>query len=440
MLRLPPRVSGSAGLIGIEPGETTIEAAKRLAAGLERGVLPVQGPPDSGKTFTGARMAVELVRLGKRVGVAATGHRVMRNFLHTAIEAAAEAGVDLRCGHRTDPEDGDSPEIVVSKSYDNLCQGIADRSIGLLAGTSWLWARPDYAESVDVLFIDEAGQMSLADVLVCARGAESVVLLGDPQQLDQPQQGSHPEGTHVSALQHLLEEAETLPEGAGLFLGETYRLHPALCAFTSELFYEGRLQPVPGLEKQELAGPVLEGAGLWYLAVEHEGNQSSSAEEVGAVGALVERLTDGSTEWTDKEGGKMRLRLDQILIVAPYNAQVDALKERLSEALLNLLLKIEEERGRTRSQQTEARTLDLDLLLYGQEVITTDGLAIPHPRMHERAFVLIPLAEVSPQTRHPLLSTQIGVLADEVPDKETVNLFEQNWWRYDGNLEDRCRT
>lgn len=236
-------------------------------------------------------------------------------------------------------------------------------------------------------------------------------------------------------MQHLLEEAETLPEGAGLFLGETCRLHPALCAFTSELFYEGRLQPVPGLEKQELAGPVLEGAGLWYLAVEHEGNQSSSAEEVGAVGALVERLTDGSTEWTDKEGGKMRLRLDQILIVAPYNAQVDALKERLPDALLNLLLKIEEERGRKRSQQTEARTLDLDLLLYGQEVITTDGLAIPHPRMHERAFVLIPLAEVSPQTRHPLLSTQIGVLADEVPDKETVNLFEQNWWRYDGNLE-----
>jgi 2-amino-4-hydroxy-6-hydroxymethyldihydropteridine diphosphokinase len=99
------------------------------------------------------------------------------------------------------------------------------------------------------------------------------------------------------------------------------------------------------------------------------------------------------------------------------------------DALLKFLLKVEQERGRTRSATTEARTLDLDLLLYGQEVITTEGLTIPHPRMHERAFVLIPLAEVSPDLQHPVLSTPMSVLADEAPDKETVSLLEHSWFR-----------
>ncbi len=282
-----------------------------------------------------------MVRLGKRVGVSATGHKVMRNFLDAALEAAAEAKAPLRCAHKNKPEEDDPPEIMVSESYSKLRNGLADGEIDILAGTSWLWAREDFAESVDILFIDEAGQMALADVLVCARGAENVVLLGDPQQLDQPQQGSHPEGTHVSALEHLLAGAKTLPKGAGLFLGETYRLHPNLCEFTSELFYEGRLTPVAGLENQVLAGPVLEGAGLWYLPVEHEGNQSASAEEVEAVGELVERLVDGSTQWTDKDGKTAPVRLDQILIVAPYNAQVDALKERLPDARIGTVDKFQ---------------------------------------------------------------------------------------------------
>lgn len=333
LLRRPPRPAEGQGPIGVAEKETALDAARRLVGGLDRGVLPIQGPPGSGKTFTGARMVVELVRQGKRVGVTATGHKVIRNFLHAVPEAAREAGVAVDCAHRTDPDpEGDRPGILVTRDYDRLRTGLGDGEIDLLGGTAWLWAREEFAESVDVLVIDEAGQMALADVLACARGAKSLVLLGDPQQLDQPQQGSHPEGTHVSALEHLLGEAETLPEGAGLFLEETYRLHPELCAFTSELFYEGRLLPIAGLERQRLAGPVLQGAGLWYLEVEHEGNQSSSAEEVEVVGHLIERLTDGSTTWTDRSGKMAPLASEEILIVAPYNAQVQALKERLPGA------------------------------------------------------------------------------------------------------------
>ena len=167
------------------------------------------------------------------------------------------------------------------------------------------------------------------------------MLLGDPQQLDQPQQGSHPEGTHVSALQHLLGDEATLAEGAGLFLADTYRLHPELCHFTSELFYEGRLAPVAGLARQRVSGPALDGAGLWYLPVEHEGNQSSSAEEVAAIGELVERLVEGSTRWTDGDGQTSPLGQEQILVVAPYNAQVQALQERLPGARIGTVDKFQ---------------------------------------------------------------------------------------------------
>ena len=341
LLRRPPRLTEGAGPLARGPGESILGACKRLASGLDGGVLPIQGPPGSGKTYVGARMAVELVRQGRRVGVTATGHKVARNFLHAALEAAAEARLPLRCAHKTEPSDEDDPRILVLDSYPKLRSGLGVGEIDLLAGTAWLWARGDFEGAVDVLFIDEAGQMALADVVASARGAKSLVLLGDPQQLEQPQQGSHPEGTHVSALQHLLGDAETLPAGAGLFLGETYRLHPSLCDFTSELFYEGRLSPVAGLERQRLSGPVLDGAGLFFLPVEHEGNQSSSAEEVEVIGRWVERLIDGSTTWTDQQGGSTPLAAADILIVAPYNAQVQALQERLPGARIGTVDKFQ---------------------------------------------------------------------------------------------------
>ena len=149
------------------------------------------------------------------------------------------------------------------------------------AGTAWLWAREEFFEAVDVLFVDEAGQMSLANVLAIAQAAKSLVLLGDPQQLEQPMQGSHPEGTEVSALEHLLGEHETIPPDRGLFLEETWRLHPAICAFTSELFYEGRLRRAPpraaGAGRADAASRA---PGCGSCRSTHDGNQSSSPEEV----------------------------------------------------------------------------------------------------------------------------------------------------------------
>jgi uncharacterized protein len=325
---LPRRTTLQEPLALADPDQPRLAEALRLARSLGTTVLPVQGPPGSGKTYTGARMALELVRRGARVGVTATSHKVMRNFLDKTLEAAREAGVEVGCVHRPSEPSGEESEIREIHAYPQVLAALAAGEAQVLAGTPWLWAREDFRDAVDVLFIDEAGQMALADVLVCSPAAGSLVLLGDPQQLEQPQQGSHPEGTHVSALQHLLDEAATLADDRGLFLGETWRLHPRLCEFTSELFYDRRLHPVDGLEKQVLSGPVLAGAGLWFRPVEHEGNQSSSAEEVDAVEALVGSLV-AATTWTDTEGVTRPIGLEDILVVAPYNDQVDALRERL---------------------------------------------------------------------------------------------------------------
>jgi superfamily I DNA and/or RNA helicase len=205
--------------------------------------------------------------------------------------------------------------------------------VNVLGGTPWLWSTEEFRDSVHVLFVDEAGQMSLANVLACAPAGKSLVLLGDPQQLEQPQQGTHPEGSDISALAHLLDGGRTIGEGQGLFLAETWRLHPAICSFTSELFYERRLASFEGLERQIIqASAPFSGAGLWFVPVVHEGNQSYSTEEIDRVAGITEILTQPGSTWTDRDGNRQPLTIGNILIVAPYNNQVSRLIDRLPGA------------------------------------------------------------------------------------------------------------
>lgn len=329
LLRLPPRLAP--GTPWILNGVSIVDRARRLAVALDRGALPVQGPPGSGKTFTGARMICSLVRAGRRVGVTATSHKVIRKLLDEVLKAARQEGLDVRCIQKVNDASGEEVDgLVESDSNAHVLAALQDGEAHVAGGTAWLWAREDFFESVDVLVIDEAGQMSLATVLAAAQAARSIILLGDPQQLEQPLQGSHPEGTAVSVLQHVLGEHDTIPDDRGLFLEETRRLHPSLCSFTSEVFYEGRLRPYAGLERQRLVGPApFNGAGLWFHPVEHVGNQNWSPEEVGVVATLVDRLGGGDYAWIGADGQQGPLRREDILLVAPYNAQVYAIQERV---------------------------------------------------------------------------------------------------------------
>lgn len=339
LLRERPRLTGGAPL-RLE-GETTLDAGRRIAPLLASGALPIQGPPGTGKTFTGSHMVCELVRQGKRVGVLANSHAVIRNFLDAIVKAAEETGTDLRCVHKPKAKEPDQNRLrCATRSADLLA---ALRSDCQVAGaTAWLWSTPEAFESVDVLFVDEAAQMSLANVLAVSQAAPAIVLLGDPQQLDQPMQGSHPEGTDCSALHHVLDRAQTISTDQGLFLEETWRLHPSICEFTSELFYEGRLQPRPDLATQSITcPPSMDGAGLRYVAVDHQGCTNCSREEADAAVALVAAMLDAEASWTDRSGETHRLRLEDILIIAPYNAQVLELQKRLPGARIGTVDKFQ---------------------------------------------------------------------------------------------------
>jgi uncharacterized protein len=212
-------------------------------------------------------------------------------------------------------------------------QSLADLQAGeidVLGGTAWLWARPEFEKSVDVLFVDEAGQMSLANALAVSAAADSVVLLGDPQQLDQPVKGTHPDGVGASALEHILGGSATIPPDRGIFLPVTWRLAPSICVFTSEMFYASRLSSRAGLERQCLIGvPEFEGSGLWTVDVAHDGNRNASEEEIDAVAGLVARLTAAGARWVNAKGEEAQMRGEDVLVVSPYNAQVARLTERL---------------------------------------------------------------------------------------------------------------
>ncbi len=331
LLAAAPRLRS--GKFAPESGETAVEFAVRVVSDLDETVLAIHGPPGSGKTFSGAEMICALVEQGKKVGVTATGHKVIQNLLKDVGKAAQKKDVGVRLAHRTDDAEGAgeaTTPIDALGSNEAALTALQSREANVLGGTAWLWARPEFANAVDVLFVDEAGQMSLANVLAVSTAANSIVLLGDPQQLDQPQKGSHPEGVNVSALQHILGDHQTIPPDRGIFLPVTWRLSPSICSFTSELFYERKLTSKPGLEHQRLAGlGELEGSGVRVVDVDHDGNRNSSMEEIEVVADLVARLTAPGALWVDEKGIAVQMTSEDVLVVAPYNAQVSRLAERL---------------------------------------------------------------------------------------------------------------
>jgi predicted RecB family nuclease len=325
LLRQPPSAEGPM----LAGGETIAGAAIRLAVSLRRSYLPLQGPPGTGKTYTAAEQILALVAQGRTAGITGPSHAVIQHLIDTVGRRAGARGVALRIGQRADQDNPFLHGSATGMTNQQLERALRDGELDVAAGTVWLWARPSLAASVDTLFVDEAGQLSLANVLAVAGAARNLVLLGDPQQLAQPSQATHPPGAGASALGHILGERATMPEGAGLLLDRTYRMHPDLCRYTSEVFYDGKLHGTGGLERQEIlgAGPFC-GSGLRVVRVAHEGNTNASPEEAGEVARLAELLAGCS--WRDRDGAVRPVGRDGILVVTPYNAQIRAIQDALA--------------------------------------------------------------------------------------------------------------
>ncbi len=293
---------------------TSVEAALSL----DGSYLFVQGPPGSGKTWQGAKIAVALMQAGQRVGVTSLSHKAINKLLAEIEREAREQRFGFRgvkkCTHSDDAYKG--PFVEPQADWKDCLDPVYQ----LVAGTSWLLSRAEFDGSLDTLIVDEAGQVSLADAIASGTCAQNLVLLGDPNQLPQVSQGAQPDEARVSVLQHLLGDDETVPPERGIFLDQTRRLRPELCRFTSEAYYEGRL-----LSWDECAARTLAGEdGLAVGLVEHAGRGQQSFEEAEAVAVEIERLV--GTPYTDEHGTTRPLTEADLLVVAPYNAQVRALR------------------------------------------------------------------------------------------------------------------
>jgi hypothetical protein len=314
-----------------DEGESTLDAANRLVDGLDKSVLPIQGPPGSGKTFTAAHVIVEQIAKGRKVGVTGPSHsaimKLLEKVVDVLIESGATATIVKKVGQHHDPAT-ELPGIAYVS--DQLSAYVA--SADIVAGTSWAFTRPDMREAVDLLLVDEAGQLSLADVVAISTSARNVVLVGDPMQLSQPAKGSHPGMAALSALEHLCAGSATVPADAGLLLDVSWRMNPSICSFISEQIYDGRLRSRPECAKNVVTeGPVVGGHGLRWLPVDHSDNRTSSIEEADAVATVCTTLL--GRPWTNSSGATNPIGTDDILVVTPYNAQANLIRQRLRNSI-----------------------------------------------------------------------------------------------------------
>ncbi|WP_424187288.1 TM0106 family RecB-like putative nuclease [Actinokineospora sp. G85] len=313
--RLPPRELP-------DPGSDLVATVLAAVDGLDRSVLAVQGPPGAGKTYLAAQLIKHLVDQGKSVGVTSNSHKAVENVLSAALAAAPGIPVAKGLGR------GKPVEVPWDTPKDNkaLARWREDHPGGhVVGGTAWTFANPS-VRGLDVLLVDEAGQFSLVDALAVSMAADNLVLLGDPQQLPQVVQGTHPAGAEASALGHLIGAADVVPPALGYFLDQSRRMHPAVCEPVSNLSYAGMLQSHPVAATRSIDGVA---PGLHVAVVEHSGNTTRSPEEAAAVVSTVASLL--GRPWSDGERTRP-LEQSDFLVVAPYNMQQRIVARALRDA------------------------------------------------------------------------------------------------------------
>jgi predicted RecB family nuclease len=329
-----PRLAGrSAGESVVADGANTLAATVDALLALDHSHLLIQGPPGAGKTYTASRAIVALLERGMRVGVASNGHKAINQLLREIETLGNERGFGCAAIKKSSRED----QMLATGGWieDTLKNEAVTAAYRLVAGTAWLFARDEHDQAFDYLFVDEAGQVGLANAVAMGVAARNIILIGDQMQLSQPIQGSHPRGSGVSALEHLLKGHATVPKDRGIFLSETRRMHPDLCGFVSAAVYEGRLRSTEETRVQQLlADPAADpeaiaAAGLRFVPVETIGCTQRSPAEAERVERTYRALL--GQRWRDKNGVEHEIGRDDILVVSPYNMQVELLKRVLPE-------------------------------------------------------------------------------------------------------------
>lgn len=343
--RRPPRfVSGDApasehdtralDLVDGDAEQSMIGAVLASLLDLDDSYLAVQGPPGTGKTYLASRVIKKLVEAyGWRIGVVAQSHSVVENVLDGVVSAGLDENLVAKVpqGGKPAPEtEAPAWRVLPANGHRAFLDETAERGVGaVIGGTAWDFSHEGRFDerTLDLLVIDEAGQFSLAPTIASSRASRNLLLLGDPQQLPQVSQGSHPEPVDESALGWLIGDNDTLPEELGYFLAVTRRMHPDLTLVDSQLAYGGKLRAHPSTAQRIVRG--VGPAGLTWHPVSHQGNSTFSREEAEVVAELITEML-GATIQTGETAETRPLTESDFIVVAAYNAQVECVSEVLA--------------------------------------------------------------------------------------------------------------
>ena len=336
LARATPRIKGHPLGSPIADSRDSSENLQKIITAiinLDNSYLPIQGPPGSGKSYTGKHVIAELMKQGKRVGICSNSHKAINNLLLNTAKYCDEENISAHfvCTKETDSELAKvGVSIEKNATIANLVEGAC-----VVGTTAWGFSRDDMVSQLDYLFIDEAGQVSVANLIAVSRSANNLVLMGDQMQLGQPTQGIHPVDSGASILDYLLHKSPTIESDRGVFLGTTYRMHSLVNQFISEAVYENKLHSDEGNDSQVIAvpagysGPLDKEAGVIFIPIEHEGNTQASDEEITAIVSMTQQLR--ARIFTDKGGVQREIDWSDILFVAPHNFQVNKLRDVLAK-------------------------------------------------------------------------------------------------------------
>lgn len=316
-----------------------MDAMIRAVQAMDETVLCIQGPPGAGKTYSAKLVIKALLESNKRIGVMSNSHAAIMNVLKTLAEDLPDTLIAKVGGFESAKDfnekfpDSDFPGFRYRGSM-QFTKSEPMESFGVIGATVYSFAKGQvYEAPFDYLFVDEASQVALANLIAVSGAAKNIILMGDQMQLEQPIQGAHPGQSGSSALEYMLQGHAVIPKDVGIFLERTYRMHPEVCAPLSEVVYESRLVADLPNNQQVIHLPnprlVNKSFGILHIPVEHEGNTQSSEEEASICLQLINELMTGTFQ--DKDKKITKLTENDILVVAPYNMQVNLLKERLGE-------------------------------------------------------------------------------------------------------------
>lgn len=303
-------------------------------------VLAIQGPPGTGKTTVTANCIYKMASFGLKIAVSSNSHSVINNLLIKVKECCELNNFEvpiLKSENRSKPDEdleiSNIPTIQTKKISDNI-EGSC-----IVGGTVWALCLSDLSEKFDVLVIDEAGQMSMANLMVMARCAKSLLLVGDQQQLSQPSQAKHSWGAGLSTLEYWLDKQKVIPKDLGVFLSKSWRMHPEITSTVSDLFYEGKLN---GYEENKVNnifwkntfnsnnGETIPNNGVHFEIVSHEGNSQESQTEIKKIQEIIDYLLDSEFQYlSDGKIKKGKITKKEIIVIAPYNKQVQKLQDCL---------------------------------------------------------------------------------------------------------------